>query len=251
MPVGGGVVGGGVVGGGLVGGGLVGGGVVVGGGDVVGGDDVGGADDGGLVGYCVAHAVVAAARCCTAWTGSSPIMFAKSSGVGVAVSLGPGAGDGLMSVDGEVLVGLGLGLLLAGVPVRHWVGDGSIVIIECCVWEVVGSPVLEFCWVDALDEFPLAVPEFWPVWLPPCNADVDTGWVSRGSMTVAAMATMARAPTAASVGRTQDDSRLKRGLRLPSGGSGAAPDEPPLPNEVRPVAATRNEVKIRCGKSCV
>ena len=151
----------------------------------------------------------AAARCCAACTDSSPITLVKLSGtglgVGVTVWLGPGAGVGLRSVVGVVSVGLGLPVLGGSGSVSHSVGDGSNVVAECEAGEVNGCPLREFCWLDELDEFAPDTPALWPGGLF-LKADDVTGWVSRGSTTVAAMATMARAPTAASAGRTQDGS---------------------------------------------
>lgn len=249
----------------LVGGGDEGGGLDVGGDDVGGelvgdggGDDVGGGVPGALVEDCVAQVSSAAASCCAAGGGTSPIMYGKLSGagagVGVTDSLGPGGGGVLTAVVGVVSLGLGLGLAVVvmggGSGGSHSVGDGRVDAVERDVWEGTGCPLLEFCWPDELPGFPPAAPGLWPVW-PFARADCDTGWVSRGRTRVAAMATMARAPIAARVGRTQDDSRLKCGRRRLSGGSAASPGEPPLPMLVRPVAATRKETKIRRGRSWV
>ena len=253
------------------------GGVLVGGVDVgeevVGGADDGccdvdGSDDGWPVCPCWEHRVVTTGWSCAALPASSPIiMFEKFSGAvcavalgagvgladgALAVWLGPGADDGLMYVLGVVSVGLGLEVRtgMEGSSVAHWVDVGDIVSIECGVLEANGRPLLAF-WLEELDLCPPAAAELCPggFWL---SADVETGWLSWGSTTVAAMATMASAPAAAIVGRTQEDSRLKCGRRRPAAAApGGPPLLPPLPNEVRPLAATRNEVKIRCGRSRV
>jgi hypothetical protein len=173
-------------------------------------------------------------------------------GGGVTVWLGAGAGTGLMAGEPVVSVGLGLGLaaveLTGGSNGSHWVGAACPGVVEYGPVEAIGRLLLEFCWLDECDEAAPTVPEFWPVW-PSCKAVDVTGWVSWGSTTVAAMATMARAPSAASVGRTQDDSRLKRGWRRRSGEFGAPARPPPM--LVTPVAATRKKTKIRCGRSWV
>jgi hypothetical protein len=154
----------------------------------------------------------------------------------LAVSVGFGAGEGLMYVDE---VGFGLGLLDWGEGVQLSAGVGAPKISGRVDLDLSGGTRVPDPWAVGDVPLPAVAPTLCPA--PPSLYPVEfTVWCSLGRMIAAATATMARAPTAASVGFSHSDSCRADGRWWPPGwGAGAA--RPFLKAEASPVAATRNQ----------